>query len=213
LYQPVFYKWFLQQFPEPTAWFRARLAYARTAAVMSIVGYIVGLGDRHGENILFDSSNGDAVHVDFNCLFCKGMTFEKPEKVPFRLTQNMVDALGLTGPEGTFRKVCEITLHLLRRHKETLTSVLETFIHDPLVEWAKPSTNRRAKSDWKAIVDNALSTLKDIEDRLDGKMRHLENRGQILLPLSVEGHVHALIQEATKPENLSAMFLGWASYL
>lgn len=49
----------------------ARLAYARTTAVMSMVGYIVGLGDRHGENILFDSSCGDTVHVDFNCLFNK----------------------------------------------------------------------------------------------------------------------------------------------
>ena len=36
---------------------------------MSMVGYILGLGDRHGENILFDSTNGDCVHVDFNCLF------------------------------------------------------------------------------------------------------------------------------------------------
>jgi len=80
LYPPVFYKWFLVQFPEPIAWFHARVAYARTAAVMSIVGYIVGLGDRHGENILFDATNGDAVHVDFNCLFFKGMTFENPKK-------------------------------------------------------------------------------------------------------------------------------------
>lgn len=36
-----------------------------------MVGYIVGLGDRHGENILFDSSCGDTVHVDLNCLFNK----------------------------------------------------------------------------------------------------------------------------------------------
>lgn len=34
-----------------------------------MVGYVLGLGDRHGENILFDSTNGDCVHVDFNCLF------------------------------------------------------------------------------------------------------------------------------------------------
>lgn len=27
------------------------------------------LGDRHGENILLDTTNGDVVHVDFNCLF------------------------------------------------------------------------------------------------------------------------------------------------
>jgi serine/threonine-protein kinase ATR len=42
LYPPIFYKWFLETFPEPSRWFRSRLAYARSAAVMSIVGYIVG---------------------------------------------------------------------------------------------------------------------------------------------------------------------------
>lgn len=47
----------------------ARSEFTRTTAVMSIVGYILGLGDRHGENILLDSTNGGVVHVDFNCLF------------------------------------------------------------------------------------------------------------------------------------------------
>ena len=51
--------------------YNSRLAYCHTAAVMSMVGYILGLGDRHGENVLFDSTNGDCVHVDFNCLFNK----------------------------------------------------------------------------------------------------------------------------------------------
>ena len=86
-FPPVFDEWFLHSFPDPTAWYvynhsytynifccymyryQARVAYIRTCAVMSIVGYILGLGDRHGENILFDSTNGDCVHVDFNCLF------------------------------------------------------------------------------------------------------------------------------------------------
>lgn len=49
----------------------ARQSYTRTTAVMSMVGYILGLGDRHGENILFDCESGDTVHVDFNCLFNK----------------------------------------------------------------------------------------------------------------------------------------------
>lgn len=49
----------------------------------------------------------------------------------------MIDGLGITGYEGIFLKVCEITLSVLRAHRETLMSVLETFIHDPLVEWTK----------------------------------------------------------------------------
>lgn len=44
---------------------------------MSMVGYILGLGDRHGENILFDSFTGECVHVDFNCLFNKVFIYIK----------------------------------------------------------------------------------------------------------------------------------------
>lgn len=87
MFPPVFHKWFLTTFSEPAAWFRSRVAYAHTTAVWSMVGHIVGLGDRHGENILFDSTSGDCVHVDFSCLFDKGLQLEKPELVPFRLTQ------------------------------------------------------------------------------------------------------------------------------
>lgn len=51
--------------------YNSRSAYCRSTAVMSMVDYILGLGDRHGENILFDSLTGECVHVDFNCLFNK----------------------------------------------------------------------------------------------------------------------------------------------
>jgi hypothetical protein len=32
------------------------------------------------------------VHVDFDCLFDKGLTLLRPEIVPFRLTPNMVSS-------------------------------------------------------------------------------------------------------------------------
>lgn len=70
-FPPVFHEWFVETFPEPSAWLASRLSFARTAAVMSMVGYILGLGDRHGENILLDLNTGDIIHVDFNCLFEK----------------------------------------------------------------------------------------------------------------------------------------------
>ena len=37
--------------------------------------------------------------------------------MPFRLTQNIVDGLGVTGYEGVFTQVCEITLGVLRAHR------------------------------------------------------------------------------------------------
>jgi serine/threonine-protein kinase ATR len=120
--------------------------YCWVSCTIGVSLTVISLGDRHGENILMDDATGDCVHVDFNCLFGKGLTFEKPEKVPFRLTQNMVDAMGLTGYEGVFRKVCELTLGVLRANRETLMSVLETFIHDPLVEWTKDSNKKTIRT-------------------------------------------------------------------
>ena len=68
----VFGEWFINNFPDPQSWYMARLAYTRTTAVMSMVCYLIGLGDRHCENIMYDETNGDTLHVDLNCLFNKG---------------------------------------------------------------------------------------------------------------------------------------------
>ena len=61
----------MEEFSGPTAWLESRTKFSRTLAVMSFVGYVLGLGDRHSENILLDATTGAAVHVDFNCLFEK----------------------------------------------------------------------------------------------------------------------------------------------
>jgi PI-3-kinase-related kinase SMG-1 len=51
------------------------------------------------------------------------------------MTQNMQKALGLTGVEGTFRIACEHVLRVLRKSRETLLTLLEAFVYDPLVDW------------------------------------------------------------------------------
>ncbi|KAJ8357162.1 hypothetical protein SKAU_G00199560 [Synaphobranchus kaupii] len=211
---PVFHEWFLRTFPDPTSWYSSRSAYCRSTAVMSMVGYILGLGDRHGENILFDSLTGESVHVDFNCLFNKGETFDVPEVVPFRLTQNMVHAMGPMGTEGLFRQACEVTIRLMRDQREPLMSVLKTFLHDPLVEWSKPvkgTSKTQANESGEILNEKAKTHVLDIEQRLQGVIK---SRNKVLgLPLSIEGHVHYLIQEATDDNNLCQMYLGWGPYL
>lgn len=215
-YPPVFHAWFLETFPEPSAWFKARSAYARTAAVMSIVGFVLGLGDRHGDNILFDAGSGDTVHVDLNCLFEKGMTFEIPERVPFRLTHNMVDALGVAGVEGAFRRTAEITMGILRDNKESLMSVLQAMVHDPLGEWV--ATERRARhrhgdktASTAAAGAGARKALKSVSDKLDGRLRRPGLSDEVRH--TTKNLVHMLICDATSSQNLGQMYVGWAPYL
>ena len=50
------------------------------------------------------------VHIDYNICFEKGKILRIPERVPCRLTQNIVSVLGVSGVEGLFRLGCERTL-------------------------------------------------------------------------------------------------------
>lgn len=201
-FPPALHEWFTETYAEPDAWFAARLRYARSAAVMSMTGHILGLGDRHGENILLEEGTGGVFHVDFNCLFDKGLTFEKPELVPFRLTHNMVDAMGAYGYEGPFRKSCELTLALLRQNKDTLTTILETFVYDPTTDFVGKKKRTTA-----GVPETPQEILDSVEAKLKGLLRG-EN-----VPLGVEGYVDALIREAVSHKNLTAMYIGWCAFL
>ncbi|KAM9745691.1 serine/threonine-protein kinase SMG1 isoform 1-T1 [Menidia menidia] len=119
----------------PSEWWRVTQSYARSTAVMSMVGYIIGLGDRHLDNVLIDMTTGEVVHIDYNVCFEKGKSLRVPEKVPFRMTHNIETALGVTGVEGIFRLSCEQVVQIMRRGRETLLTLLEAFVYDPLVDW------------------------------------------------------------------------------
>ena len=194
----VFHEWFIEMFPEPQAWFAARLRWTRSCAVMSFVGHVLGLGDRHGENILVEEAAGGAFHVDFNCLFDKGTTFECPERVPFRLTRNMVDAMGACGAEGPFRKAAELTAQILRQHEHTLMTALYPFVHDPTVD-QKDAKKPPAWGDVHAVLEKVKMKVRGL----------LPNE---TLPLSVEGYVDLQIKEAMDQWNLARMYIGWAPF-
>ncbi|XP_055626781.1 serine/threonine-protein kinase Smg1 [Toxorhynchites rutilus septentrionalis] len=119
-----------------SAWRQVIRNYSLSVAVMSVIGYIIGLGDRHLDNMLVKLATGEIVHIDYNVCFEKGKTLRVPEKVPFRMTANLEEALGITGIEGTFRLACEHVLKSLKKGRETLLTLLEAFVYDPLVDWA-----------------------------------------------------------------------------
>lgn len=46
---------------------------------------------------------GEILHIDYNVCFEKGKTLRVPEKVPFRMTSNLQEALGVTGIEVSLK--------------------------------------------------------------------------------------------------------------
>lgn len=80
-FPPVMRHFFREKQPEPMAWFTMRLNYARSVAVTSMVGHVLGIGDRHLSNIMIDQVNGELIHIDFgivfeevSCLRCIGLS-------------------------------------------------------------------------------------------------------------------------------------------
>ena len=70
------------------------------------------------------------------CVYQVAMTREKyPEKIPFRLTRMLTNAMEVTGIEGNYRITCHSIMRVLRDNKDSVMAVLEAFVYDPLLNW------------------------------------------------------------------------------
>lgn len=64
-FRPALQYFFLENFHRPGEWFERRLAYTKSAATTSMIGYVLGIGDRHVSNILIDQKTAELIHIDF----------------------------------------------------------------------------------------------------------------------------------------------------
>ena len=118
------------------SWLERRTNYTRSLAVMSMVGYVLGLGDRHPSNLMLDRITGKVIHIDFGDCFEVAMQREKyPERVPFRLTRMLTFAMEVSNIDGSYKLSCEAVMRVIRENKESIMAVLEAHIHDPLLNW------------------------------------------------------------------------------
>ncbi|CAG8686188.1 9650_t:CDS:2, partial [Acaulospora colombiana] len=174
-------------------------------------GHILGLGDRHLSNILMDAKTGEVIHIDLGVAFDQGKLLAIPELVPFRLTPDIVDGLGIAGTEGVFRRCCEEALRALREGSDTIKTVLEVFKYDPLHQWAvAPGKLRRIQDmdDDGNDIEGAKG-LPSSEPQVQGADRAISSvAGKLDTSLSVEYTVNDLIVTARNPANLSRLFVG-----
>ncbi|VAH09131.1 unnamed protein product [Triticum turgidum subsp. durum] len=218
-FRPVMHHFFIERFLQPADWFQSRLAYTRSVAASSMVGYIVGLGDRHSMNILIDEDTAEVVHIDLGVAFEQGLMLKTPERVPFRLTRDIIDGMGVTGTEGVFKRCCEKTLSVMRENKEALLTIIEVFIHDPLYKWALSplkALQRQKETEYNdSCLDDSQEAYEGNKDaarailRVKQKLDGYED-GEMR---SVEGQVQQLIQDAVDTDRLCQMFPGWAPWL
>jgi phosphatidylinositol kinase/protein kinase (PI-3 family) len=143
-----------------------------------------------------------------------------PEIVPFRLTPNLIDAMGVLGYEGSFRKSSELTMSLIRGNEIILMNFLESFIHDPLMDWRGSTSSTsavRAEERIQKIKRTQERVYKIIRRKIRGVLTKDDDntnyRDSGGLSVSVSLQVELLIQTASSHENLSKMFFGWMPFL
>lgn len=144
--------------PSAESWLDRRTTYVCSLATMSMVGHILGLGDRHPSNLMVHSFSGRIVHIDFgDCFDVARQRSAFPEKVPFRLTRMLVKAMEVSGIEGLFRHGCISVMSVLREEGSSILALLEAFVHDPLVSWWRDDVD--CESPTPPVTSNPMSPM------------------------------------------------------
>jgi len=214
-FHPVMRYFFMEYFPDPDEWFVKRTAYTRSTAAVSMLGHVLGLGDRHGHNILLDSKTGEVVHIDLGVAFEMGRILPVPELVPFRMTRDIVDGMGITKTEGVFRRCCEFTLDALREETYSIMTILDVLRYDPLYSWSisplrmAKLQNARGTDDNDVGDDQSEAVNKKTVNEPSEADRALEVvRKKLSKTLSVTATVNDLINQATDERNLAVLYSG-----
>ncbi|KAG6864086.1 hypothetical protein C0993_009445, partial [Termitomyces sp. T159_Od127] len=223
--KPVMRHFFTEKHKTPNSWFATRLDYSRSVATSSIVGHILGLGDRHISNILIDNVTGAVIPIDLGIAFDQGKLLGVPELVPFRLTRDMVDGMGMSGTAGVFQRCAEEILRVLRDGSEVIMTVLEVFKHDPLHSWTASEMRQQRFQEGLTTPTvapvapgatiypgmNSVGMLSgSAEEAADRALSSVSRK--LDKSLSVETVVSQLIREATDSVNLALMFEGWSAF-
>lgn len=187
------HSYYCKKFPNPAQWFRAQLSYIKSTAAYSMIGRVLGLGDRHLENILINYKNGAVVHIDFDSIFdaCKKRE-SVPETVSYRLTHCIRDGFGVTDVDGTFAQSCVIVQEALQAKRRSLLNILHSFVYDPLIDmtWTNPAL-----------------LLDEIERRISLQSN---DRNSVI---NTNFAILFMNKDAMNPNNLARMWVGWLPYV
>ena len=99
-----------------------RRRFATSTAAYCVITYLLGIGDRHLDNIMI-SDNGSMFHIDYSFILGSDPKMLEPH---MRITEDMIDALG--GLESSdyrhFKNLCFRAYNCLRKHYNIFTQLL-----------------------------------------------------------------------------------------
>mmetsp|Transcript_8196 Transcript_8196/g.16119 ORF Transcript_8196/g.16119 Transcript_8196/m.16119 type:complete len:807 (-) Transcript_8196:9198-11618(-) len=152
-----------------------------------VITYLLGIGDRHLENLLLDN-NGHLFHIDFGFILGKD---PKPLPPPMKLCSPMVQAMGGEKSAGyeRFKVKCVEAFLVLRKHCRLIVNLFHLMIHSGLPIFSSGDPTK--------ILDK-------LHDRFKMTLNE-EEAGKYMLELITDS-VSALMPQIVE------RFHGWANY-
>jgi len=223
----------LQQF------YLLRTNFCTSYSVVSIMQWILGIGDRHMGNYLICLKSGNIIPIDFGYSFGIAVTHApNPELVQLRLTPQIRTLLGLN-LNGLYRELMITVLKTLRDNSEILMSTLDIIVQEPVQDWLKYSRQKSKGLDIEeAMKDFAQGRIDVTKKKLEGghpgaimfiELRSNKNKDRKTPDsvkkliktdrivsheeeLSCSEQVDILIDQSTDSNLLGRMYYGWSPH-
>ncbi|XP_026317368.1 phosphatidylinositol 3-kinase catalytic subunit type 3 [Hyposmocoma kahamanoa] len=156
--------------------------YIRSCAGYCVITYLLGVGDRHLDNLLLTKA-GALFHIDFGYILGRD---PKPLPPPMKLSKEMVEAMGGIHSEyyHEFRKQCYTAFLHLRRHANLMLNLFSL-----MVDASVPDIALEPDKAVKKVQDKLRLDLGDEEAVL-----YLQN----LLDMSVTAVMAVLVEQFHK---------------
>ncbi|CAL8095993.1 unnamed protein product [Calicophoron daubneyi] len=159
--------------------------YIRSCAGYSVITYLLGVGDRHMENLLL-TKDGRLFHIDFGFIFGKD---PKPMAPEVRLTRAMIEAMGGAN-RSQFNEFCKIAFTaflLLRRHLNLFLTLFS------LASYTELRTNSREQTSACEFLKDRFCSDQSEERAVNRLASRMTDSIKALVPDIME-RIHTVMQ-------------------
>ncbi|KAG7584206.1 Protein kinase-like domain superfamily [Arabidopsis suecica] len=196
--------------------------FAVQLAVSSFMSFMLQIGGRSPNKVLFAKNTGKMFQTDFHPAYDANGMIEFNEPVPFRLTRNMQAFFSQFGVEGLLMSsMCSAAQAVISsKQNEHLRYQLAMFFRDELLSWFGrrplgvpiPPVGGIATLNSAELKHKVNANVEDVIGRIRGIAPQYfseEDENTVEPPQSVQRGVNELVEAALSPRNLCMMDPTW----
>ena len=162
--------------------------YVKSCAGYCVITYLLGVGDRHLDNLML-TSDGKLLHIDFGFILGRD---PKPMPPPMRLSKEMIEGFGGVDSEHYkwFRKECHNAFRILRRNASLILNLFALMVDSSVPDIAmEPDkavkkvqdkfrldlNEEEAEQYMERLIEASQSTIAELNEWFHGKAMSLKN--------------------------------------